>query len=195
MSETAAKRQLARSSEQTDEQLIRGCLENDAHAWSALVDRYKNLIYSIPIRLGMHKDARDIFQSVCVILFSKLSELREHGALPKWLMQTCYHECLQHQRSGNRFIELGPAQMDGMHAKEILPEDMLVQLEEEQTLREAIAEMPARCTKMIRMLFFETPSRPYAEVASALGLAEGSIGFIRGRCLARLRKQLEAKGF
>jgi DNA-directed RNA polymerase specialized sigma24 family protein len=72
---------------------------------------------------------------------------------------------------------------------------MLVQLEQEQTLREAISEMPRRCAQMIQMLFFDTPSRPYAEVASALGLAEGSIGFIRGRCLARLRKHLEAKGF
>ena len=45
------------------------------------------------------------------------------------------------------------------------------------------------------MLFFETPARPYDEIAKELGLATGSIGFIRGRCLAQLRKQLEKKGF
>jgi hypothetical protein len=28
-----------------------------------------------------------------------------------------------------------------------------------------------------------------------LGLAEGSIGFIRGRCLQKLRRNLEEKGF
>jgi DNA-directed RNA polymerase specialized sigma24 family protein len=55
--------------------------------------------------------------------------------------------------------------------------------------------MPARCERMIHMLFFESPVRPYAEIASELGLATGSIGFIRGRCLARLRKHLEMKGF
>jgi DNA-directed RNA polymerase specialized sigma24 family protein len=55
--------------------------------------------------------------------------------------------------------------------------------------------MPARCVQMIHMLFFETPARPYGEIAKALGLAEGSIGFIRGRCLSRLRKHLETKGF
>jgi DNA-directed RNA polymerase specialized sigma24 family protein len=72
---------------------------------------------------------------------------------------------------------------------------MLVQLEDEQALRDAITEMPARCERMIHMLFFESPVRPYAEIASELGLATGSIGFIRGRCLARLRKHLEMKGF
>ena len=72
---------------------------------------------------------------------------------------------------------------------------MLVQLEQEQLLRDVIAEMPERCERMIQMLFFETPARPYDEVAKELGLATGSIGFIRGRCLAQLKKQLEKKGF
>ena len=195
MTGTAAKRQLAQPSASSDEHLIRRCLENDAQAWSALIDKYKNLIYSIPIKLGMHQDAGDIFQAVCVALFSKLSELREHRALPKWLMQTCYHECVQHQRTGGRHIGLEPAEIDQLHSSGCLPEQMLVQLEQEQALREAISEMPSRCARLIHMLFFETPSRPYAEVANELGLAEGSIGFIRGRCLARLRKHLQAKGF
>jgi DNA-directed RNA polymerase specialized sigma24 family protein len=48
---------------------------------------------------------------------------------------------------------------------------------------------------MIELLFFENPPLPYAEVAQRLRLAQGSIGFIRGRCLERLKKILEAKGF
>jgi DNA-directed RNA polymerase specialized sigma24 family protein len=36
---------------------------------------------------------------------------------------------------------------------------------------------------------------PYAEVATRLGLAEGSIGFIRGRCLKKLRQTLESMAF
>ena len=43
------------------------------------------------------------------------------------------------------------------------------------------------------MLFYEQPARPYADIARSLGLAEGSIGFIRGRCLGKLRKLLEEK--
>jgi DNA-directed RNA polymerase specialized sigma24 family protein len=48
---------------------------------------------------------------------------------------------------------------------------------------------------MIELLFFQSPPLPYSEVAQRLGLARGSIGFIRGRCLHRLKKILEAKGF
>jgi len=45
------------------------------------------------------------------------------------------------------------------------------------------------------MLFFEEPARPYREVAASLGIALGSVGFIRQRCLDRLRKRLDEAGF
>jgi len=195
MTGTATRRQLDRTPVRTDEELIKDCLAGDSEAWSALIDKYKNLIYSVPIRLGMYQDAGDIFQAVCVDLLSNFSELREHRALPKWLMQTCYNQCLRHQRASSRHTELGPEEAENTEDSAALPEETLVQLEEEQALRDAIMEMPARCERMIRMLFFESPVRPYAEIATELGLATGSIGFIRGRCLARLRKQLEMKGF
>jgi hypothetical protein len=35
----------------------------------------------------------------------------------------------------------------------------------------------------------------YRDVAKTLGVATGSIGFIRGRCLTRLLKTLEQGGF
>jgi DNA-directed RNA polymerase specialized sigma24 family protein len=45
------------------------------------------------------------------------------------------------------------------------------------------------------MLFFTTPAVPYEEVAKLLGVAKGSIGFIRMQCLERLRRHLVNKGF
>jgi RNA polymerase sigma factor (sigma-70 family) len=184
----------------SDERLIGRCLKGDQEAWSALIDKYKNLIYSIPIKLGMYQDAGDIFQSVCVDLLSELPRLREHRALPKWLMQTCYHKCLHYQRAADRLVELAPEGTDSNAAPpassaDDLPEHMLVQLEQEQILRDAISELPEKCERMVRLLFFEFPPRPYENIAEELGMATGSIGAIRGRCLAYLRKHLEKRGF
>jgi len=184
----------------SDEQLIGRCLKGDQEAWSALIDKYKNLIYSIPIKLGMHQDAGDIFQSVCVDLLSELPRLREHRALPKWLMQTCYHKCLRYQRAADRLVELAPEGTDSNAAPPVnnaddFPEHMLVQLEQEQILRDAISQLPEKCERMVRLLFFENPPRPYENIAEELGMATGSIGAIRGRCLAYLRKHLEKRGF
>src|ERR1700680_4329510 len=100
----------------SDERLLGRCMKGDQEAWSALIDKYKNLIYSIPIKLGMYQDAPDIFQSVCVDLLSDLPRLREHRALPKWLMQTCYHKCIHHQRAADRMVDLAPEGSEGTAA-------------------------------------------------------------------------------
>jgi RNA polymerase sigma factor (sigma-70 family) len=148
----------------------------------------------------MYQDAGDIFQSVCVDLLSELPRLREHRALPKWLMQTCYHKCLRHQRATDRLVELAPEGTDSNAASpassaDDLPEHLLMQFEQEQILRDAISELPEKCERMVRLLFFENPPRPYENIAKELGMATGSIGAIRGRCLAYLRKHLEKRGF
>ncbi|MGA7291288.1 MAG: sigma-70 family RNA polymerase sigma factor [Terriglobales bacterium] len=200
MTGTATRRAPERPSDSSDEQLIARCLKGDQEAWSALIDKYKNLIYSIPIKLGMYQDAADIFQSVCVDLLSELPRLREHRALPKWLMQTCYHKCLAAQRFSARLVKLDPESTDRASSQpasgfEELPEHMLVQLEQEQILRDAITDLPEKCERMVRLLFFEIPPRPYENIAAELGMATGSIGAIRGRCLAYLKKYLQKRGF
>ena len=63
--------------------------------------------------------------------------------------------------------------------------------EAEQLLREAVWRLPQRCQRLVQMLFFESPPRPYSEIARDLKLAEGSIGFIRQRCLDKLRREFE----
>ena len=180
-----------------DERLVHECRKGNQAAWSALIEKYKNLIFSIPIKFGLpREDAADIFQSVCVDLLSSLPQLREPKAVAKWLMQTSFHKCLRWKKDRLNLVD-DLEVLDGQRnaSPEELPEEMLHQVHREQSLREAIAALPPRCGRMVSMLFFEDPPRPYQEVAKELGVASGSIGFIRGRCLKKMREVLEEKGF
>lgn len=195
---TAAKAQLEPRKPSSDARLIALCRKGDQEAWGELVDKYKNLIYSIPIKLGMYDDAADIFQSVCLDLLSSLDAIREPQALPKWLMQVCYHKCLEHRSRARRIVPLdeeGAEQIPAEGPGAELAEELMEQLEREQMVRDSVGGLAPRCQRMVHMLFFETPARSYQEVAKELGIATGSVGFIRGRCLVRLRKQLEKMGF
>jgi RNA polymerase sigma factor (sigma-70 family) len=193
---TAAKAQLEARTPSSDDRLIALCLKGDQQAWADLVDKYKNLIYSIPIKLGMYDDAADIFQAVCLDLLSDLPRLRQPKALPKWLMQVSYHKCLDYRTRAKKQVPLEDENADNLPPDtSVLPEEMMAQLQREQMVRVVMASLAPRCERMVRMLFFETPPRPYEVIAKELGIATGSIGFIRGRCLSRLRKQLEKMGF
>lgn len=180
----------------TDSRLVRECLRGSQAAWSALIDKYKNLIFSIPIKYGFSADdATDIFQSVCLELLSELPKLRKPKALPKWIMQVTAHKCFHHKRQLLRMTPSDPDAQMPEPAAPAIAEKILRQVEEEQGLRQAMANLPPRCRRLVYMLFFEEPARPYQEIASELGLAVGSIGFIRQRCLERLRKNLTEVGF
>jgi RNA polymerase sigma factor (sigma-70 family) len=185
----------------SDTHLIRACLAGNERAWSALIDRYKRLIYSIPIKYGASPDdAADIFQAVCMELFSELSNLRKTESLKSWLITVASHQAFhwkKRRRTGD--LELDNTEADHLPtqlaANVTLAPEQLEEVEREQMLREAVAKLNARCAQMIRLLFYEHPPVPYADVAQRLGLATGSIGFIRGRCLQRLQKILTEMGF
>jgi RNA polymerase sigma factor (sigma-70 family) len=185
-------------SDWSNTRLVADCLAGDERAWNALLERYKNLIYSIPLRYGApHQDAADIFQAVCLDLFNELPRLRDAEALQGWLIKVTTHKCYHWKRraAAGHEGEFNEGELESLSGREPIPAEAIAEIEREQIVREAIAGLPARCREMIDLLFFESPPMPYHEVARRLRLAKGSIGFIRGRCLQRLRKALEQKGF
>jgi RNA polymerase sigma factor (sigma-70 family) len=177
----------------TDEQLVQDSLDGNPEAWSQLIDKYKNLIFSVPIKYGFSRDdAADIFQEVCLSLLSELKTVREPRALAKWLLMVTSHKCFHWKRRNSRFVSMEPEAME-LAAGELPPEalELVVEAEREQALRDALAGIPTRCRQLMKMLFFDQPPRPYRDVAQSLGIATGSIGFIRQRCLDKLRKKVE----
>ena len=185
----------APSSAWTDERLIRACLAGDEDAWTALIDRYKNLIYSVPIRGGAsQQDAADVFQAVCLELFAELARLRRVGSLRSWLLTIASHKLYHLRQQQRRPIDSLDDQSEPIDEPTVIPAPVLDQIEREQQVREAILTLPPRCRELVRLLFYEHPSRPYRDIARQLGLSVGSIGFIRGRCLARLERLLQAAG-
>ena len=188
---------MSQPSEWSNTRIVAQCLAGDERAWSALLDRYKNLIYAIPLRYGApHQDAADIFQAVCLDLYNELPRLRDAEALQGWLIRVTTHKCYHwKRRQMNRESGLDEDAELKLSALQAISPDLLAAVEREQMVREAIDHLPRRCREMIELLFFEQPPMPYHDVARRLNLATGSIGFIRGRCLKRLKKLLEERGF
>jgi RNA polymerase sigma factor (sigma-70 family) len=185
----------------SDTRLIGECLAGNELAWAALIHKYKKLIYSIPIKYGATpEDAADILQLVSLRLFSQLSNLRKTESLKSWLISVTAHQSFhwkKRRRPGQVDLDsMEPEQADSkVRSHVVLPPQVLEEVEQEEMVREALRKLPPRCGEMIRLLFYEDPPLPYAEVARRLGLATGSIGFIRGRCLKRLKKIIMEMGF
>ena len=179
-----------------DTRLVRECLGGGEEAWCALISKYKNLIFSIPMKYGFSPDdSTDIFQAVCLELLSELPKLRKVKALPKWIMQITAHKCFHRKQQERRTEVSDPNDKQFEKSTPARAEEILREAEDEQGLRQAMSELTPRCRQLVHMLFYDEPARPYQEIAETLGIAVGSIGFIRQRCLERLRKRLLEEGF
>lgn len=181
--------------EPSDEALVVACRCGDASAWEALVARYQRLIYSIARRAGLDEEqAADVFQRVFAALVEQLHRIEQPALIGAWLVTTArreaWHAC-QRARATVSAAALRSDQPDGLIDGAPLPDEVVLRLEEQHRVRTAVAALDERCRKLLTLLFYQPVPPPYEEIAVALGIAEGSVGPIRARCLQRLRKLLD----
>ena len=180
-----------------DKLIIDGCLDGDEKAWQALVGRYKRLVYSIPVRWGLHpEDSVDIFQAVWLDCFRQLASLRNMERLHPWLVRVAVRKCHRFSTDLRSRAEtpVGEEEVDEVPGLGD-PAALFAELHKEQLLRAALEKLPPRCRQVIQCLFFEDPRPSYQAIAIRLGLSENSIGFTRGRCLNNLKKILDELGY
>lgn len=187
--------------ERDDRSLMTACLDGDHAAWAALIARYQRLIYSIPIKARLSQDdAADIFQSVCLKLYEKLSTIRDSERISSWLITTTSRECWRLSARNRR--ENVPARSseddDVGFEKEIpatapLADEQREVLEQQLIVRWGVEALPERCRELITMLFYQMDELSYADIARRMKMPVPSIGPTRARCLEKLRKLLEGR--
>jgi len=184
--------------EPSDEALVLACRSGDATAWALLVDRYQRLVYSIAHRAGLdHEQSADVFQLVFATLVEHLGQIEQPALIGAWLVTTARHEAWRFSRRERlaRFVALDAPELAEPLADGLLPEALILRLEEQQQIRTAMAALDERCRRLLTALFY-TPEPPaYSQLAATLGMSEGGIGPTRARCLQKLRRLLEEDGY
>lgn len=173
----------------TTDDLVKACLNDDEHAWRALVGRFGPMVWSIARAHRLNAaDSDEVSQATWVRLWRNLGGLREPARLAEWLSMIARRESLRLLQAPHRRAEARPSEelarvADDAESVEghVLSEDRA------QQLSRAVRELPPRCQQMVALLI---ENRSYVEIAAALDISSDSVGPIRNRCLARLRALL-----
>ena len=128
-------------------------------------------------------------------LFASLSQLRDHQCLRSWIMSVAAHQAYHWKRGHLKRALRETDDPDTVtHLLVTQPSNELEDAQRDLAVRDAIEQLPPRCRELVRMLFYEDPPVPYQTIANRLGLATGSIGLTRSRCLKKLERILEMQG-
>lgn len=180
-----------------DETLVMACRAGNARAWECLVRRYQRLVYAIARRAGLDEHhSADIFQTTFTRLFQQIDRLSDPSKVQAWIVTTAKRETQLEIQRGRRGVSMTAASEDGedwdMADGTPIPEELLSDLQEVHQVRVALDQLDDRCRELLILVFKDEDERlPYEEVASRLGMAVGSIGPTRSRCLGKLRRLLE----
>lgn len=165
----------------------------DGCAWRSIVDRFQPRLWRIARlhRLG-EADAADVVAFCWLTLADNLRQLREPEALPAWLSTVARRESLRIATARARESVRG--EWDAEAAALPGPDRQVLLGERDASLWAAVARLPERCRALVTLLAV-APELTYPQLAGALGIPPGSVGPNRGRCLARLRRNLARTGF
>jgi RNA polymerase sigma factor (sigma-70 family) len=170
-----------------DASLIQRCLDGEQDAWEAIIRRYQNLIYSVPIRYHFSsQDAADVFQHVCVILLEKLKTLRNSETLSSWLYITTKRQCWKIAKKKKMETEL-------LETSEETSDSNSENLVLQHQIKTGVDQLSGKCRDLIFALYYADPPYSYDQITEKLGIPFGSIGPTRARCLEKLRKMLSGK--
>jgi len=170
--------------------MVNAAREGSEDALGQIVTELSPLLWHVARAAGLSScEAEDVVQTVWMRLLSHLDGIRTSAALTGWLVVTTRREAWRVRAAGRRQL---PADHDWLAA---LPdtgpgsEEQVIIDDQRRALWVAIGQLSRRCQELLRIIAF-VPHPDYQAVAAELGMAVGSIGPTRGRCLAKLRAML-----
>lgn len=171
-----------------DQKLVIACKGGDEDAWATVWRRYGPLVKSVARRVGCDaEEARDVLQRVALVALQKLDDLRDSRKLASWLAGIARFQSLEliRQRRPAALLREDSAVDNPRY------DDEMIRVEDLARLRQAFAQLQARCQRLLHRLMLKEPADSYQDVARDENLSATSIGPIRRRCMKRLAVLVE----
>ena len=163
----------------TDLECIESALDGQQAGFEELVNRYKNLIYSMIYRMTKDREeANDLAQEVFIKIYRNLGSYSSEYRFSTWVMRITTNLVIDHRRKrkletvsieaagdGSR-EEAGLGVLDRTADTDESPEDVLLRREEQTRIRRLIDRLPDMYKAPI--LLYHQKGLSYQEIADAI---------------------------
>jgi RNA polymerase sigma factor (sigma-70 family) len=174
-----------RSRKLNTERLVHAAARADQRAWDDLVKEFSPVLRRVigHFRLGAHQ-VDDVIQATWLRLVLSIHTIEDPAAVSGWLVTTARREAIRSMHAASRDLVVEQVH-DAEPATTESTEDHAVLRERGAALREAVSRLPGPQRALAAALLAE---QPYSELAQQLCMPVGSVGPVRARVMARLRR-------
>ena len=174
-------------------------LVNDARAGhpeaiNGLVSELTPMLWQVARATGLSgADSEDVVQTVWESLLTHLDTIHTPAALTAWLVTATKRESWRVRKADRRQSPADPETLISIPEHGGGSEEHVIMADEFRQLRTAFLALDPRCQELLRIV--ASVHRPdYSQVAVHMGMARGSVGPTRSRCLDKLRMALRQGG-
>jgi RNA polymerase sigma-70 factor, ECF subfamily len=186
--------------ESSDEALVRRyCAQDDEHAFTALVTRYREPVFRIALSLlgpGCSGEAEEVAQEVFLRVHHALKSFRREAKFSSWLYRVTFNQALNVKarvRYRVPHLSFSSPTLPELVAPDSDPHETVQDLGRNQALAECIAQLPEVYQSTLRLHYWLGYS--VAEVATLLGIPENTVKSYLHRARRLLQALLEKKGY
>lgn len=154
----------------TEEQLLTGCLNNNAHAQEALYKRFSPRMLGVCYRFAKSKeDAEDMMQEGFIKVFGQIHQFRNEGALEGWIRRIIVHTCINILKKNKKFSE----SVDIIHAHTIhVKDEMIPSVIQAKQVVECIRQLPLGYRTVLNLYALDGFS--HKEIGEMLDIGEST---------------------
>ena len=147
----------------------------DKEAFSWVVDRYKDLVYTVCLRmLSEREEAGDAAQEVFIKSFRSIQSFREQSKFSTWIYRIAYNHCISEIRKKVKVIDLVDEMPEEEEKdKELNGLEALSREERTRYLQLALEALPETDAVVVTLFYYEELS--LEEIAEVTGLTSGNI--------------------
>lgn len=149
--------------------------QGEREAFTGLVDRYRDMVYTICIRmLALESDAEEAAQDIFVKAYRSISDFQGRAKFSTWLYRIAYNHCISVIRKKVRMIDL----VDEGFGEEISDEELngieKISAEERgRYLKMALDALPETDGVVVTLFYYDELS--LEEIAGITGLSSSNI--------------------
>lgn len=155
----------------SDQVYIEAILNGETHAFSFLVDRYKDLVFSLALGMLKHKEeAEEVAQDTFVKVYKSLRKFKGDSKFSTWIYRVAYNTCLDRIKKNKRqqaTVEINEYTEHQIRSIDSAL-DHLETKERVAAIQECLSKLPSKDSFILTLFYFEALS--LEEIAEIVGL-------------------------
>ena len=151
-------------------------IEGNSNAFNILVDRYKDLVFSLALKMVKNREeAEEVAQDTFIKVFKSLSQFKGDSKFSTWIYKVTYNTCLDRLKKTKR--EQQVVSIDDFNINQIKSIDNALDKMEEEEREKAIQDcinlLSSDDAFLLTLFYFEEQS--LEEISKVLGITPNNV--------------------